>query len=319
MAVPLLALVDLTKWFRSNWTFRRIPALDRVSLAIEAGEVFGLIGHNGAGKTTTFKLLAGLLRPSAGEIRLDGRPLRWQDPRQGIGFSPEQPYFYEYLTVRETLTLYARLYGMTAADRRQRIAAVTAQLRIERKLDARMRTLSKGTLQRVAVAQAILPRPRVVILDEPMSGLDPSGRKEMRDLILSTKADGTTVLFSSHILSDAELLCDRVAVLASGRLRDVVDLRAPTTEPTGYTLVLRDVPAPVLEALGRVAGAPPVGAAAGGPGRWSVVLPDRGAVLAALTALNGSTEAIEALVPQRPSLEQRFLRSVGAGDEDPDP
>ncbi len=318
MAPPLLALVDVTKWFRSNWTFRRMPALERLSLEIHEGEVFGLIGHNGAGKTTTFKLLVGLLRPSAGEIRWDGRPLRWQEPRQGIGFSPEQPYFYEYLTVRETLSLYARLYGMSAADRRQRIDAVTAQLGIDRKMDARMRTLSKGTLQRVAVAQAILPRPRFVILDEPMSGLDPSGRKEMRDLILSLKADGTTVLFSSHILSDAELLCDRVAVLAGGRLREVVDLRAPTTEQTGYTLVLREVPAAVLETLGRVAGVPPVGAPAGGPERWSVALPDRGAVLAALTALNGSTGAIEALVPQRPSLEQRFLRSVGGGDDGAD-
>jgi len=318
MAPPLLALVDVTKWFRSNWTFRRIPALERLSLEIHAGEVFGLIGHNGAGKTTTFKLLVGLLRPSAGEIRWDGCPLRWQEPRQHIGFSPEQPYFYEYLTVRETLTLYARLYGMSAADRRQRIDAVTAQLRIDRKMDARMRTLSKGTLQRVAVAQAILPRPPFVILDEPMSGLDPSGRKEMRDLILSLKADGTTVLFSSHILSDAELLCDRVAVLAGGRLRDVVDLRAPTTDQTGYTLVLRDVPASLLETLGRVAGAPPVVAPPGGAGRWSVALPDRGAVLAALTALNGSTGAIEALVPQRPSLEQRFLRSIGGRSEDPD-
>ena len=318
MGLPLLELVEVTKWFRSNWTFRRIPALERLSLTIDAGEVFGLIGHNGAGKTTTFKLLVGLLRPSAGEIRWDGRPLRWQETRQGIGFSPEQPYFYEYLTVRETLTLYARLYGMSAADRRQRIDAVTAQLRIDRKMDARMRTLSKGTLQRVAVAQAILPRPRFVILDEPMSGLDPSGRKEMRDLILSLKAEGTTVLFSSHILSDAELLCDRVAVLAGGRLREVLDLHAPTAEQTVYTLVLRDVPAAVLETLGRVAGAPPVGAPSGGPGRWSVALPDRDAVLAALTALNGSTGAIEALVPQRPSLEQRFLRSVGGRDEEPD-
>jgi ABC-2 type transport system ATP-binding protein len=220
--------------------------------------------------------------------------------------------------VRETLTLYGRLYGLGGAARRARIDEVAGRLRITRKLDARMRTLSKGTLQRVAVAQAILPRPRLVILDEPMSGLDPAGRKEMRDLILSLKTEGTTVLFSSHILSDAEMLCDRVGVLAAGRLREVVDLRTSAAQPTAYTLVLGDVPAPVLETLAQIAGAAPGATGAGEAGRWRLPLPNRTAVQMALAALNGHAAAIEALVPQRTSLEQHFLWSLGDRGEDPD-
>ena len=304
MNSTVLELIDVTKLYRHNWTFRSFTALDGLSLAIRPGEVFGLIGHNGAGKTTTFKLLVGLLRPTRGTLLWNGQPLAWTSRRQGIGFSPEQAYFYDYLTVGETLEFYGQLYGMPRSERRQRIAELIETFRIGHKLKAPMRTLSKGTLQRVAVAQAILPRPQLAILDEPMSGLDPAGRKEMRDLIGSLKQEGTTVLFSSHILSDAETLCDRVAILASGRLQEVVEIDAGAAPPLAYTVVVAGAPPLTLEMLSRLALEPP----AGGPQRWNIRVKDQRSVWAALEALRGTPAAVEAVVPERPSLEQRFLR-----------
>jgi ABC-2 type transport system ATP-binding protein len=314
MSDPLLELIDVSKHYRSNWTFRTIQAVDGLSLAIQPGEVYGLIGHNGAGKTTTFKLLVGLLRPTRGTLLWGGRRLDWNSRREGIGFSPEQPYFYDYLTVAETLELYGQLYGMSASERGARIKQLVDDFRIAHKLKAPMRTLSKGTLQRVAVAQAIMHRPRLAILDEPMSGLDPAGRKDMRQLIAALKGDGTTVLFSSHILSDAEALCDRVAILASGRLREVVTVDTDAVPPLSYTMVLAGVPGEALEALGRIATEPPTG----GPLRWHVKLRDQVAVRAALTALQGTDTAIEAVLPERPSLEQRFLRYANANGSQAD-
>jgi ABC-2 type transport system ATP-binding protein len=309
MAHPVAQLIDVTKCFRSSWTFRPTRAVDGLSFAINEGEVFGLIGHNGAGKTTTFKLLTGLLRPTCGTLLWDGTPLAWHHPRQGLGFSPEQPYFYDYLTVWETLNLYGQLYGMDATERRARINALSEQFHIGHKLGTPMRALSKGTLQRVAIAQAIMHRPRLAILDEPMSGLDPGGRKEMRDLIADLKHQGTTVLFSSHILSDAEALCDRVAILASGRLQEVVELETELTPPGAYTLIVTGATCRLLEALARIAEEPP----AGGPQRWTVKLATQPAVQAALAEVHGTAACIEALTPERPSLEQRFLRYTGNG------
>jgi ABC-2 type transport system ATP-binding protein len=309
MSAPVAELIRLTKHFHSNWTFRRTCALDAVSFALREGEVLGLIGHNGAGKTTTLKLLIGLLRPTSGTILWQGKRLEWHHPRQGIGFSPEQPYFYDYLTVSETLNFYGQLYGMGATARQQRIRELVDQFHIAHKLHAPMRSLSKGTLQRVAVVQAIMHQPRLVILDEPMSGLDPVGRKEMRDLIASLKGNGTTVLFSSHILSDAEALCDRVAILASGRLQEVVDLDTQGAPPISYAMVVAGAPNHLLETLRRLAIEPP----AGGPDRWTVRLTNQSAVQAALGAIRESDASVEALTPERPSLEQRFLRYASHG------
>jgi ABC-2 type transport system ATP-binding protein len=301
---PLVELIGITKCFRSNWTFRPARAIEDLSFAITEGEVFGLIGHNGAGKTTTFKLLVGLLRPTSGTLLWQGRPLAWHHPRQQIGFSPEQPYFYEYLTVAETLNFYGQLYGMDGGARRTRIGELADQFRIAHKLSAPMRTLSKGTLQRVAVAQAIMHRPRLVILDEPMSGLDPVGRKEMRDLIATLKHDGTTVLFSSHILSDAEALCNRVAILGQGRLHEIINLDTASTPSEGYTLIVVGTSCRALTRLAHLAGEPPLG----GPERWTVKIKDRATVNALLPELHGSGLDVEAILPERPSLERRFLR-----------
>jgi len=307
----VLELIDVTKHFRTNWTWRTIRAVEELSFAVNAGEIFGLIGHNGAGKTTTFKLLVGLLRPTRGTLLWAGASRDGQRPPRTLGFSPEQPYFYDHLTVRETLNFYGQLYGLRAAARRQRIEQLAAEFRIAPKLNTPMRTLSKGMLQRVAVAQAVLHEPRLVILDEPMSGLDPAGRKDMRDRILALKRHGAAVLFSSHILSDAEALCDRVAILGQGRLREVVDLARGGDGPVSYTLVLEATARPSLEVLSRLAVQP----VTGGPRQWTVRLKDQAAVQSALAALRGTDARIAAVLPERPSLEERFLRYASDGSD----
>src|SRR4051812_21671981 len=196
-------------------------ALKPFQLAVEEGEIFGYLGPNGAGKTTTLKLLLGLVFPTAGSARLLGRDWRDPDTKADIGFLPEQPYFYDYLTATELLDYYARLSGMDPAARRKRVPDVLDRVGMTRAANTQLRKFSKGMLQRVGIAQAIVHDPKLVILDEPMSGLDPMGRLQVRDLIQSLKDEGKTVFFSTHILSDAETLCDRVAVINQGELRGI--------------------------------------------------------------------------------------------------
>jgi ABC-2 type transport system ATP-binding protein len=302
--MPVLELRGLIKDFRHNWTMRRFRALHGVDLAVRPGEILGLIGPNGAGKTTTFKCILGLLRPSGGAVLFGGQPLGVGE-RAGIGFLPEQPYFYDYLTVEETLLLYAHLYGLHGRAARRRVAETIERVQLGHKRRAAMRSLSKGTVQRVGIAQAILNEPRLLILDEPMSGLDPIGRHAMRELIRALHAAGTTVIFSSHILPDAEVLCDRVAILTAGRLREVLDLRG-SRDGMVYQFTVRDLPGDALAGLERLAGAR---AAASGAG-VSLRLPGAHAVGPALDLVRASGGSVESLVPVHASLEERFLAHV---------
>src|ERR1700732_1682944 len=201
MNIPAIEILGLTKDYPVGfWRKRMRRSLDNLTLQVEQGEVFGFLGPNGAGKTTTLKLLIGLIFPTSGTARVCGRSIDDVGMHREIGYLPEQPYFYDYLTARELLDYYARFFGFAAADRRERVARF---------------------LERAGSAQAILHDPKVVFLDEPMSGLDPIGRREVRDIILNLKNQGRTVFFSTHILSDAEMLCDRVAVLVDGKLQGV--------------------------------------------------------------------------------------------------
>src|SRR5205814_4205846 len=203
------------------WRKKPKRALHPLHLTIEDGEIFGFLGPNGAGKTTTLKMLMGLVFPSGGSARILGMELN--DPRMKaqIGFLPEQPYFYDYLTARELLEYYGQLSGVASKERSRKVNEVLERVGLSDAAAAQLRKFSKGMLQRVGIAQAILHDPKVVFFDEPMSGLDPMGRREVRDLIQSLKDEGKTVFFSTHILSDAESLCDRVAVLHKGELRAV--------------------------------------------------------------------------------------------------
>jgi ABC-2 type transport system ATP-binding protein len=203
------------------WRKKPKCALKPLHLSVEEGEIFGFLGPNGAGKTTTLKLLMGLVFPTAGSARILGMEVG--DPRMKaqIGFLPEQPYFYDYLTARELLNYYGQLSGVTAKERSRKIDDVLRRVGLPDVGGVQLRKFSKGMLQRVGIAQAILHDPKLVFFDEPMSGLDPMGRREVRDLMEQLKQEGKTVFFSTHILSDAEALCDRVAIIHQGELRGV--------------------------------------------------------------------------------------------------
>src|SRR6188474_3266202 len=241
----------LTKHYTVGfWRPRPYVALDSLTLSVRQGEVFGFLGPNGAGKTTTLKLLMQLVFPTSGEAEILGRPAGDVAVRRRIGYLPENPYFYDHLTAEELLEYYGRLFGMSAADRRARIPATLDRLGIGAERRMALRKFSKGMLQRVGLAQAVLNDPEVLFLDEPMSGLDPLGRRDVRALMLELRDQGRTIFFSSHILSDAEALCSQVAIVAKGRLAaagKLSDLQHFAV--LGWELVMSGVPA---EALARV-------------------------------------------------------------------
>jgi len=229
--MPHVEIDGLTKDYPVGSFARKTKrALDHLTLAIGEGEIFGLIGPNGAGKTTTLKLLMGLIFPTEGQAQILGKPLGDLSMKAEIGYLPEQPYFYDYLTGRELLDYFGQLFGMSRDERRQRSQELLRRVDLTAAADVQLRKYSKGMTQRLGVAQALLNRPRVVFLDEPMSGLDPMGRRDMTLLIRELNQEGATVLFCSHILPDVEALCDRVAILnqgrqvKAGRLSEILDL-----------------------------------------------------------------------------------------------
>jgi ABC-2 type transport system ATP-binding protein len=220
--MPAIEILGLEKTYQVGfWRKRPKVALCPLNLTVEEGEIFGFLGPNGAGKTTTLKLLMGLIFPTGGSARILGR--EWTDPevKARIGFLPEQPYFYDHLTAHELLNYYARLSGVSAKERTQRVQATLQKVGLPEVKGMQLRKFSKGMLQRIGIAQAILHNPKLVFFDEPMSGLDPMGRREVRDLMAQLKEEGKTVFFSTHILSDAEALCDRVAIIHKGEIRGV--------------------------------------------------------------------------------------------------
>jgi ABC-2 type transport system ATP-binding protein len=220
------------------WRKRPKRALQPLHLTVEDGEIFGFLGPNGAGKTTTLKLLMGLVFPTAGSARILGN--EWTDPsvKAQIGFLPEQPYFYDHLTAHELLEYYGQLSGVPAKLRKHRVEQVLQQVGLRDVQAVQLRKFSKGMLQRVGIGQAILHDPKLVFFDEPMSGLDPMGRREVRDLMEQLKCEGKTVFFSTHILSDAETLCDRVAIIHKGELRGVGAVEDLTSSVQGKVEVV---------------------------------------------------------------------------------
>jgi ABC-2 type transport system ATP-binding protein len=295
------------------WRRRTYRALDRLTLEIDSGEVFGFLGPNGAGKTTTLKLLMQLIFPSAGHAEILGRPVGDISTRRRIGYLPENPSFYDYLTAEELLGYFGELFGYRGAERRKRVSALLDRVGVGAERRLQLRKFSKGMIQRVGIAQALLNDPEVIFLDEPMSGLDPLGRRDVRQLILELRDQGRTVFFSSHILADAEALCRRVAVVAGGRLAasgTLADILA--FQVHGWELVMAGLSSDVVSRL------PPAVQRATeiSPGRYSLELsmdqpPDR--ILAQLTASGAS---LVSLNPMRDTLEDFFMKRVaemGAG------
>jgi ABC-2 type transport system ATP-binding protein len=222
MPRPAIEIENLSKEYPFGFlNLKKKKSLEDLSMLVHTGEVFGFLGPNGAGKSTTIKLLMRLIFPTSGTARILGKSIEDVSIHQDIGYLPEQPYFYDYLTAAELLDYFARFHGLKARDRRERVERMLKKVGLETAKKIQLRRYSKGMLQRAGLAQAILHDPQVVVLDEPMSGLDPLGRREVRDIILELKKEGRTVLFSTHILSDAEMLCDRVGVIVGGKLRGV--------------------------------------------------------------------------------------------------
>jgi ABC-2 type transport system ATP-binding protein len=310
--VPALATHELTKDYAIGfWRKRPYRALDRLTLEVGAGEVFGFLGPNGAGKTTTLKLLMQLVYPTGGHAEILGRPLGDRSVKQRIGYLPENPYFYDHLTAEELLVYYASLFGIRGAERASRAARLLDEVGVGAERRLQLRKFSKGMLQRVGIAQALINAPELVILDEPMSGLDPLGRRDVRSLILRLRDAGCTVFFSSHVLSDAEALCSRVAILAkgrlvaAGRLSDMLALRA-----RGWEMVVANASEALIASLGsRVRRSVRIS-----EGRYTLELaldPPPEQLLADLTA--GGAQ-LASLNPIRETLEDVFVQSVSAPD-----
>src|ERR1700691_2208872 len=305
MGTPAIEIEGLTKDYAVGfWRKRMRRSLDNLTLQVEEGEAFGFLGPNGAGKTTTLKLLMSLVFPSAGTARVRGRSIDDVRMHREIGYLPEQPYFYDYLTARELLDYYARFSNYSAAERRERVEKFLERVGLAAAGDVQLRKFSKGMLQRAGIAQLILHAPPVVILDEPMSGLDPVGRREVRDIILELKKQGRTVFFSTHILSDAEMLCDRVAVLAGGKLQGVgapgaiVAIQAPAMEILFEASEGRALPAGLAEHATRIGG------------RCRVEVAEDN-LYGALEQLRGAQARILSVSPVHPTLEEYFFRLVG--------
>ncbi len=280
--------VGLKKRFRVGFLARRVDAVHDVTFDVRRGEIFGFLGPNGAGKTTTIKMLMGLIHPTGGRAEILGRPVPTRQAKQEVGFLPESPYFYDYLTGRELLDLMGRLFGLDRATRRKRADALLDRVGLGAARDRPLRKYSKGMLQRVGLAQALINDPSLVVLDEPMSGLDPIGRKEIRDLIAELRQEGRTVMFSTHILSDVELLCDRVAIVVGGTLRDCGPLDRLLSPRLLHTEV-------VYERDGA---------------KEAARLPPDVDVDAALREALAAGKHVVSVTPRRESLEDLFVREV---------
>ncbi len=214
----VLKIEDLHKSFKLGFIPRRKKILKGISLTVEKSEIFGYLGPNGAGKTTTIKCILGLIFPQKGKIEIFGHPHLSLQAKEHIGYLPENPYFYDYLTASEFLHFYSRLFQMKRKEKEERIRSLIRLVGLEKAAGVQLRKYSRGMLQRVGLAQALLNDPSLVILDEPLGGLDPLGRKELRDIIIRLKEEGKTVFLSSHILQDIEMICDRVAIIVAGEI-----------------------------------------------------------------------------------------------------
>jgi ABC-2 type transport system ATP-binding protein len=305
MPQAAIEIENLSKEYPTGFLhLKKKKSLENLSMRVEEGEVFGFLGPNGAGKSTTIKLLMRLIFPDGGTARILGKSIDDVSMHGSIGYLPEQPYFYDYLTAHELLDYFARFHGLTGNDRRERVQAVLKNVGLETAKKIQLRKYSKGMLQRVGLAQAMLHRPQVVVLDEPMSGLDPLGRREVRDIILDLKREGRTVLFSTHVLSDAEMLCDRVGVIVGGKLRG-----------TGAPAELVDIQTHGMEILFELAGKNQnfglLAKATRTGDRYRVQLPEA-ELYQALDELKAAGARILSVAQLKQTLEEFFMNLVEA-------
>jgi ABC-2 type transport system ATP-binding protein len=306
MAQLALELSGVSKTFRSGFTMKKVEALRQVNLSIFKGEVFGYLGPNGAGKTTTLKIIMGIIHATSGYVRVLSAPPTSVAVKERIGFLPESPYFYEYLNGEEFLDFYARLFAIPLGVRRERIRRLLSLVGLEKKAREPLRRFSRGMLQRIGIAQALINDPSLIVLDEPMSGLDPLGRAEMREIIQRLKEEDKTVIFSSHIIPDVEAVADRVGIIVEGRIRDVGVIDELLSRRTGSVeITVRGLDERTIERLAKKAAVRRV------VGERSVLVVDRAEqVNEVIDSLRGAKKDIESVEPIRLTLEDLVLSQM---------
>jgi len=303
----VLEVKGLRKVFHIGFFRKRVEAVNGTTFSVRRGEIFGLLGPNGAGKTTTIKAILRLIFPTEGEIRLFGRSAGDREAAKRVGYMPENPYVYEYLKPLEFLDLCGRLVGMAKADRRARSEEMIDKVGLRHAIDRPIGKFSKGMMQRIGLAQAILHDPELLILDEPMSGLDPIGRKEVRDLLVEQQERGKTLLFTSHILSDVEELCDRVVIMQQGKItsegqvHDLLETAGRRVEIrlSGASQALQDALSSRGAILSRRGG------------HVTLRVESQKAVDEIIRISNAAGARLDAMIPERQTLEKLFLPDSG--------
>lgn len=308
----IIEIDNLTKDYETGfWVKKKVRALDGLTLKVKPGQIFGFLGGNGAGKTTTIKILMRLIFPSAGSAKILGSDIADVQMHSRIGYCPENPYFYDYLTARELMDYFGELFGFDAATRKNKTADLLTSVGLDEKdWNKQLRKFSKGMLQRVGLAQSLINDPEIVFMDEPMSGLDPMGRREVRELIAGLRQRGMTVFMSTHILSDIEALCDEVAILRKGKLAaagNLEDLLASSGEQQSFEINVKNVSAdvlgPVLSGIGGAEVHPK-------PNGANISVVDENDVETALAAIRKAGGKLVSVQPVKQSLEELFVRET---------
>ncbi len=313
MPSPAISVSDLSKTYQSGlFAGSSVLALDGVSLTVPKGTIFGLLGPNGAGKTTLVKILLGLVHPSGGTARLFGEPARRPGARERIGFLPENHRFPGFLTAEQTLHVYGRLANVSGAERDERIATLLDQVSLADRKDTKVRTFSKGMLQRLGLAQALLNEPDLLFLDEPTAGVDPVGRREIRDLVLELRDAGATIFLNSHLLSEVEKVCSQIAILRDGQIVREGTLDELTAVERTYDIATTPVPESIVEQTG-LTSSPDDAPTDSDLRRYRVQAEDRSSLNGLLDRLRSADVEIESITPLRRSLEDYFIDVV---DED---
>jgi ABC-2 type transport system ATP-binding protein len=308
MTQPAISVSEVTKRYASRFGRTVVTALDGVSLRVEPGEIFGLLGPNGAGKTTAVKILLGLTHATSGEASIFGIPVGRPESRQRVGYLPEGHRFPGYLTARATLSVFGRMSGMSSAARRERIPALLERVRLSDWADVRVKKFSKGMVQRLGLAAALVAEPDVLLLDEPTDGVDPVGRREIRDLLQEEARRGRAILLNSHLLSEIEQTCSRVAILRKGRVVREGRIEDLTRQEARYRMVARPVDERLLEAFRATgAGVERVN------GHLVLSVRDVAHVNDLVDRLRAQGASLEELSPERSSLEDVFVDLVRAG------
>ena len=312
----IIEIEDLSKDYETGfWRKKKVRALDSLSLEVEGGQIFGFLGGNGAGKTTTIKILMGLLFPTSGTAKILGRDISDIGMHARIGYCPENPYFYDYLTAFELMDYFGSIFGIDAARRKQRTEELLTKVGLEEKSwNKQLRKFSKGMLQRVGLAQSLINEPEIVFLDEPMSGLDPIGRREIRELIAALRDAGTTVFMSTHILSDVEALCDEVAILRGGRLAATGNLHELLNKEganRSYEINLTGISAEAISTGNNGYGFSVKSKANG----VTVEVPGEKDIDSVLDSARKAGGSLVSIVPLRQSLEELFMAESGGGEK----